>query len=486
MPKQMIQRRQFLKETGLVCAGLVLGPLAGYAQWGGNDNPFVSQRPLLKDRRFTSKAIEAKIVQVKKLIKDPELAWLFENCFPNTLDTTVTVGEVNGKPDTYVITGDIDAMWLRDSSAQVWPYLPFMKEDRALERLIAGVINRHARYVVIDPYANAFYQDASRTAEWRKGETEMKPGVHERKWEVDSLCYVIRLAHGYWKAGGDPACFDPAWLAAMRVVVRTFREQQRKQNNGPYRFQRATKWASDTAAGSGSGNLAKPNGLICSVFRPSDDGTVFPYLIPSNFFAVKSLKQLAEMATVIFKQTDFAAECTQLADEVYAALKANAIIEHKKFGKMLAYEIDGFGSFYAIDDANVPSLLSLPYLDAIGADEQQLYQNTRKFLLSHGDNPYYARGKVAEGVSGPHAGKDNIWPMSIIIRAMTSHQEEEILTSIKLLKATHANTGFMHESFHKDDANNFTRKWFAWANTLFGEFIVKTADEKPHLLSKLI
>jgi hypothetical protein len=191
------------------------------------------------------------------------------------------------------------------------------------------------------------------------------------------------------------------------------------------------------------------------------------------------------MVESIYKQKDFATECTALADEVHRALQEHAVIEHKKFGKMLAYEIDGSGSFYLIDDANVPSLLSLPYLGALGPEDQTLYQNTRRFLLSYGDNPYYAKGTVAEGISGPHAGKDNIWPMSVIIRAMTSDQDEEISASLKTLKATHAGTGFMHESFYKDDATKFTRRWFAWANTLFGEFIIKLADEKPHLLSKL-
>ena len=479
----MLARRQFFKNTGALCAGAVLAPFVGYAH---AEPRFVSQRPAIIERRFTSPAIEAEISRVKKKVKDPELAWLFENCFPNTLDTTVTVGELHGKPDTYVITGDIDAMWPRDSSAQMWPYLPFMKRDQALERLIQGVINRHARYVQIDPYANAFCQDASRTAEWRKAETEMKPGVHERKWEVDSLCYVIRLAHGYWQAGGDPACFEADWLAAMRVVVHTFREQQRKQNVGPYRFQRATKWASDTAAGAGYGNLPKPNGLICSVFRPSDDGTIFPYLIPANFFTVQSLRQLAAIANALYKQADFAANSTALADEVHAALRANAVIEHKKFGKMLAYEIDGSGSFYLIDDANVPSLLSLPYLGAIGPEDEILYQNTRWFLLSYSDNPYHAKGTVAEGISGPHAGADNIWPISVIMRRMTSSQDADILSSLHTLKATHAGTGFMHESFNKDDASQFTRKWFAWANTLFGEFILKVAAEKPQLISRPI
>jgi hypothetical protein len=454
-----------------------------YSQVFKTANPFISQRPLLKDRRFTSKAVEEKILEIKSNLKDKELAWMFENCFPNTLDTTVTIGELNGKPDTYVITGDIDAMWLRDSSAQIWPYLPFIKKDPALEKLVTGVINRHAHCVMLDPYANAFYKDASKKSEWIKDDTDMKPGVHERKWEVDSLCYVIRLAHGYWKAGGDPSCFDKDWLTAMKVIVKTFKEQQRKENKGPYHFGRVTSSPTDTAAGGGYGNLAKPNGLICSVFRPSDDSTVFPYLIPSNFFAAVSLKQLAELVNAFYHDKDFLAECTNLANEVDLALKKYATVDHKVFGEMLAYEIDGYGSYYLIDDSNVPSLLSLPYLNAITPENQQHYQNTRKFLLSYGDNPYYVKGIVAEGISGPHAGRDNIWPMGIIMRAMTSDKEQDIINSLKLLKATHANTGFMHESFNKDDANNFTRKWFAWANTLFGEFIIKVMNEKPHLLT---
>jgi len=476
-----MKRRALIKNAGIIFTGMALMPRTAIGR--RYDALFISQRPLLKDRRFTSKAIEEKILAVKEALKDKELAWMFENCFPNTLDTTVTVGELNGKPDTYVITGDIDAMWLRDSSAQVWPYLPFMKADTELEKLVAGVINRHAKCVMIDPYANAFYLDEKKVSYHVKDQTEMKPGVHERKFEVDSLCYVIRLAHGYWKAGGDTTLsFGKEWLVAMQTIVKTFKEQQRKQNNGPYRFRRVTAYTGDTAAGGGSGNLAKPNGLICSVFRPSDDGTIFPYLIPSNFFAVVSLRQLAEMADALFNDKTFAAECTALANEVHEALEAYAVINHKKFGKMLAYEIDGYGSFYTADDANVPSLLSLPYLNGIASKDRKLYRNTRKFLLSYGDNPYYTKGKVAEGISGPHAGKDNIWPMSIITQAMTSNDEKEIAGCIQTLKATHARTGFMHESFHKDDANKFTRKWFAWANTLFGEFIIKVLDERPHLL----
>ena len=476
----MIKRRDFIKNTGLATATLALSQVPGFSIALAPDEKFPSKRPALTDRKFRSEAVEKKLASVRKMMKDEELAWLFENCFPNTLDTTVTATTKDGRPDTYVITGDIDAMWLRDSSAQVWPYLPLMKDDRKLQEMIAGVVNRHAFYVGIDPYANAFYNDATRKGHDDK--TDMKPWVHERKWEVDSLCYVIRLAHGYWKHSGDNAPFDATWQNAMKTIVATFKSEQRKNGKSAYNFRRLTTSPTDTAAGGGAGAPINPVGLICSVFRPSDDGTVFPFLIPSNYFALQSLRQLAEMATAVLQNKVFADECNSLADEVEKALNEYAVVEHKKGRRILAYEIDGYGAHYLIDDSNIPSLVSLPYLGAISTKDP-LYKATRKFLLTAGNHPYYAKGKAAEGTTGPHAGKDNIWPMGIIIRAMTSDDDNEIKNCLSMLKATHAGTGFMHESFYKDDATHFSRKWFAWANTLFGEMILKLMDEKPHLLS---
>lgn len=474
----MYKRRDFIKGTVVAGLGITLLPEMVFAKMPVFD--YESLRPPLANRRFVSKAVEKEIVEVSKKINNKELAWLFNNCFPNTLDTTVFASIKDNKPDTYIITGDIDAMWLRDSSAQVWPYLPLMKNDKELETMIAGVINRHAYYVLIDPYANAFFNDKERKG--HNDETVMKPGVHERKWEVDSLCYVIRLAYGYWKQSADKSCFDSTWLKAMKEIVATFKNQQRKNNSGSYNFKRVTNRPTDTAAGSGAGTPVNPIGLIASVFRPSDDGTVFPFLIPSNYFVVVSLRQLAEIVEKEFQDETFSLECLQLAIEVESALKEYAVINHKKAGEILAYEIDGFGSSYLIDDSNVPSLLSLPYLGAISVDNP-LYMNTRKFLLTPGNHPYYAKGKVAEGITGPHVGRDMIWPMSIIMRGLTSNDDMEIKQCIEMLKKSHGGTGFMHEAFYKDDASKFTRKWFAWANTLFGEFIIKLSVERPHLLS---
>lgn len=474
-------RRQFLQLMGLAATGLLLG-LPRPSAWAGSylAAGFVSRRPARAARRFSSPAVEATIQRVKKDIRNKELAWLFENCFPNTLDTTVTVGTRNGKPDTFVITGDIDAMWLRDSSAQVWPYLPLARQDKKLQQLLAGVIHRQAACVLLDPYANAFYADASRVSEWKSDQTEMKPGVHERKWEVDSLCYCLRLAHGYWQATSDLTPFDAEWQQAARLIVATFREQQRKTGPGPYHFRRRTEWPSDTAAGNGTGNPVRPVGLICSVFRPSDDATLYPFLVPSNLFAVQTLRQLATLWTALKLDAAFATECTALAQEVETALRQYGVAEHLIHGRIWAYEVDGYGNQFFMDDANVPSLLGLAYLGAVPAADP-VYQATRRFALSR-DNPYYFEGKAAAGVGGPHVGLGQIWPMGIILRGLTSQDPAEIAACLDTLRRTHAGTGFMHETFDQDDAGKFSRKWFAWANTLFGELILKTHAEQPQLL----
>lgn len=474
----MQSRREFIKLTGVVAGGLSLTGFNSSLAFISKDN-FKSNRPPLTERKFNSEAVESTIQKVKKDIADEELAWLFENCFPNTLDTTVNYKEIDGKPDTFVITGDIHAMWLRDSTAQVWPYLPLINADEKLKKLIAGVINRQTKCILIDPYANAF-NDGPTGSEWEKDHTKMKPELHERKWEIDSLCYPVRLAYNYWKTSNDTSCFDENWKNAMKLVNQTFVEQQRKNDRGPYSFMRTTAWQTDTVAGSGYGNPIKPVGLICSVFRPSDDATTFLFLVPSNHFAVVSLRQLSEIFSSVIGDKDFADQCSALAEEVGKALNRYAVAEHPEFGKVIPYEVDGFGNRLFMDDANIPSLLSLPYLGCLDQNDL-VYRNTRRLILSD-SNPYFFKGKAGEGIGGPHAGINMIWHLAIIMRALTSNDEMEIASSLKLLKNTHAGTGFMHESFHKDDPSKFTRKWFAWANTLFGELILKIHKEKPHLL----
>jgi len=475
----MLNRRDFIKLNGITAAGMGIGLKPAWFDVQQIDTKRISANL----RRFNSPAVESTIASIKAGIKDPQIAWLFENCYPNTLDTTVKYKNKNDKPDTFVITGDIDAMWLRDSSAQVWPYLPLIKNDPELKNLVLGVLNRQSKCIQIDPYANAFNEKAT-GSEWDKDNTDMKPELHERKWEIDSLCYPVRLAYNYWKISGDSSFFDSDWQNAGKLILHTFKAQQRKKNHGPYHFQRRTEVASDTVPNGGYGNPIRPVGLICSMFRPSDDSTIYPFLVPSNYFAVLSLKQLAEMFETIAHDRNTATQCRNLATEVYTALQKYAIGHHPTYGNILAYEVDGFGNQLFMDDANVPSLLAMPYLGAMKVSDP-LYQSTRKFVLSAA-NPYFFKGKAAEGIGGPHVGLGYIWPMSIIIRAITSTSEVEIVTCLKWLKNTHAGTGFMHESFNKDNPADFTRKWFAWANTLFGELIIKIHQNHPQILKQVV
>jgi meiotically up-regulated gene 157 (Mug157) protein len=439
-----------------------------------------SRRPRPADRRFTSPAVEKRIAEVKARIRNPELAWLFENCYPNTLDTTVEFTNAGGKPDTFIITGDIPAMWLRDSAAQTTPYLPLAPADPQLREMFRGVMHRQARCILLDPYANAFYREP-KLGEWRNDETEMKPGVHERKWEVDSLCGPIRLAYLYWKRTGDASALDGEWRQAARLIVETFRVQQRLTSPGPYRFARRTTAFVDNSPNAGLGNPTRKIGLIHSAFRPSDDSCFFPFLVPSNMYAAVALRQLAALADDVLKDAQLSADCRALSATIDAAIQKHAILEHPGHGRIYAYEIDGFGNALWMDDANAPGLLSLAYLDCCPISDP-VYQRTRRFVLSTG-NPFFFHGTAGEGIGGPHIGPGMIWPLSIIMRALTSQDPQEILACLRTLLRTHAGTGFMHESFDASDPAHYTRAWFAWCNSLFGEMIATLAETRPDVLA---
>ena len=447
---------------------------------------YADQRPAAEERLFRSEAVEQEIARVCGLLTNERLRWMFANCFPNTLDTTVHYREdEKGNPDTYVYTGDIPAMWLRDSGAQVWPYVQLCGNDPALRKMIAGVIRRQFRLINIDPYANAFNDGPTGAGEdvGYPGHVQ-DPWVFERKWEIDSHCYPIRLAHHYWKTTGDESVFDAEWVAAMRNILATLRDQQMKEGPGDYTFLRVTDRQLDTRCHVGRGNPVKPVGLISSAFRPSDDATTFGFLVPSNFMAVSSLRKAAEILSTVNGEQELAAGCTALADEVAAALQQYAVVEHPVYGKIYAFEVDGFGSVQLMDDANVPSLLAMPYLGDVERTDP-VYENTRRFVWST-DNPYFWRGPAGEGIGGPHIGVEMIWPMSIMMRAFTSTDDAEIRDCIIALMTTDAGTGFMHESFSRHDAADFTRAWFAWQNTLFGELILKLVNEgKVDLLNSI-
>ena len=436
-----------------------------------------SQRPEPQNRTFASKAVEAEIERICASLTNPKLQRMFRNCYPNTLDTTVHFRtDENGNPDTYIYTGDIPAMWLRDSGAQVWPYVRLAGSDDELKQMIAGVIRRQFKLINIDPYANAFNDGPT-----GEGQDVGYPGnrqdpwVFERKWEIDSHCYPVRLAYEYWKTTGDTSVFDEEWVCAARNMVKTFREQQRKDGIGDYTFLRVTDRQLDTKCHVGRGNPVKPVGLIASAFRPSDDAVTFEFLIPSNFMAVTALRKAAEILDTVNGEHVLAGECRVLADEVADALQKYAVVEHPEFGKIYAYEVDGYGNLLMMDDANVPSLLAMPYLGDVDIDDP-IYRNTRRFVWSDA-NPWFWRGEAGEGIGGPHIGVEMIWPMSIMMKAFTATDDNEIRECIVQILKTDAGCEFMHESFSRHDASNFTREWFAWQNSLFGELIAKLVDE---------
>lgn len=477
----MVSRRDFIKLAGMTAATTFIysSPLGKMTDINAK---FTSNRPEKRQRKFISDSIENKILEIKSKLSNEEISWMFENCFPNTLDTTVDFQLIDKVPDTFVITGDINAMWLRDSSAQVWPYIKLAKNDKNLLNLLSGVVNRQTKCILTDPYANAFNKNQEGSY-WEKDLTEMKKELHERKWEIDSLCYPVRLAYNIWKETGETSFFSTDWLKAAKLIIETFIIQQRFDGNGPYKFERKTSKATDTLSLGGYGYPVNPCGLIYSAFRPSDDSCVYHFLIPSNLFAVKSLKQISEITSIVYEDYEISESSLKLALQIEKAIYDNALYEHSEFGQIFAYEIDGFGNKLLMDDANAPGLLSLPYLDLVDRSDK-IYQNTRKFVLSR-YNPFFFKGEQFEGIGGPHVAMDYIWPMSIIIRALTSEDDQEIKKCMLMLLKSHAGTGFMHEAFNKNNPEQFTRKWFAWANTLFGELIIKMSENKLSLLNSI-
>ena len=433
-------------------------PRAGLDAW---------ERPAPADRAARSEAVEARIRNAAARIADPDLRRLFEGTLPNTLDTTIIAGGTEERPDTFVLTGDIAAMWLRDSTAQVWPYLSSVRDDADLDRLIRGVIHRQSDQILLDPYANAFLPEGG-TTEWVSDETEMRPGVHERKWEPDSIAAFFRLSAGYWKASGSTRPFDAAWRSALELALLTLRTEQRMDGTTPYRFHRPHGDPTDVVPNGGRGAPTKPNGMVHGAFRPSDDACSLPLNVPVNLALAAALEDVASIAG------DLSAEALAIASEIRAGVLGDGLIGGGP-DSVWAYEIDGLGGAIRMDDANAPSLLSLPYLGACRVDEPR-YVATRRWVLS-ANNPWWFAGTAAEGVGSPHTGPSRIWPIALAIRGLTATTAAERLASIRMLGATHAGTFLAHESVAPNDPTNFSRPWFAWANSLVGELLEKAALE---------
>lgn len=418
-------------------------------------------------------AVEAVLQEAEqKLAYRPKLLELFKNCFPNTLETTTKLLEDG---TTFIITGDIPACWLRDSAEQVAHYIPLAAEDEQLQRIIAGLIKRHMHYIAIDPYANAFNETAN-DWHWNAGdETEMSPWVWERKFEIDSACFSIRLAYSYWKATGNADIFDAGFKQAMLQLVSLWRTEQRHFEESPYRFTRRNGVPEDSIRNKGMGMPVNYTGMVWSGFRSSDDACEFHYNIPGNMFIVVALRYMQEFAEWVFRDLGLLAELRELEEEIDYGIRLYGIYRHPEFGPIYAYETDGFGNYCLMDDAGTPGLLSIPYLGYVNADDP-VYQNTRRFALSK-QNPYYFEGTAARGIGSPHTPKGYIWHMALSMQGLTAATDAERLAMIAMLEATDAGTGYMHEGFHADDPSVFTRSWFAWSNSLFAQLVYKAMKE---------
>ena len=395
----------------------------------------------------------------------PKLAQLYRNCFPNTIATTIQEQEDGS---LFVITGDIPAMWLRDSAPQVDHYIP-LADAPEVASIVRRVVEKQFKYVLIDPYANSFNPapngDGHITDIPRNG-----PWVFERKYEIDSLCYPLWLCYRYWKATGDDAV-----LAQLPAVVETilgvWRTEQHHVEKSPYRFTRTDCPYQDTIHNNGMGAPVAYTGMTWSGFRPSDDACTYGYLIPSNMFAVVVLGYAAEM----LGDHPLAAEALALRAEIQEGLKKFATVEHPVHGTVYACEVDGMGNYLLMDDANIPSLISAPYLGYTTTDDP-IYRNTRKMLLAS-DNPYYYEGKCAKGIGSPHTPPHYVWHMALAMQGMTSDNKEEMKAILDMLTTCDGGTGYMHEGFHVDDPTVFTRPWFTWPDSLFCEFVNKCMDE---------
>jgi len=464
------------------------------------------QRPSEECRTFKSPGLEETVARLEGVIKDPDLYRLFQNAYPNTLDTAIKwkgVAADNAEEElTFIITGDINAMWLRDSSNQMQSYLPLLNassDPNSIASLYRGVINLQARYLLTSPYCNSFQPPVESGIQIALNgaasqdtvfPTYSNQSVFECKYELDSLAAFLQISTDYYRATGDGEFFGKfKWISAIEAVLSVAQDMMTPTYGAdgevlksPYTFQRLTTRATETFANDGIGNpVANGTGLIRSGFRPSDDSTIFQLFIPANMMFSTYLKSTSEIMGKlnVGNSAALSQQMCDLSDSLHEAIETHGTVNHPKYGKIYAFEVDGFGSMTIMDDANIPSLLSAPFL---GYEvDKETYANTRELILS-ATNPYYMRGPVINAIGGPHQGPGMAWPMASIVRIFTSDDDEEITNELRQIVSSTDGLGLIHESINSFNETKWTRQWFSWANGLFGQMILDLEDRKPEIL----
>lgn len=355
---------------------------------------------------------------------------------------------------TYVQTGDIPAMWLRDSAAQTIPYIRFVSTYPQLHRTFFGVIHRDAKNILVDPYAEAF------SANYQ---------VWEGKWEIDSLAWPVLLVFVYYANTRDRTIFTPTLHAALRKIVATLRCEQRHASCSRY------SWAYPVPTHSGFNPYT---GMIWGAFRPSDDPVVYRYNIPQNAIAVVAMRLVTAFARDAFKDAQLAQSATTLASQIQSGIQRYGRVFSRRYGGwMYAYETDGYGHSKMMDDANIPNLTALPYIGWCSTNDA-VYLNTRRFTLSS-DDPYYYTGRYASGLGSSHTPKGWVWPLGIIGAALTATTRQTIATAIAMLDDSDTLNGLMHESIDPDNPQQFTRPEFGWANAFWADLLFRTVAGYP-------
>ncbi|KAL9614992.1 MAG: hypothetical protein Q9167_000523 [Letrouitia subvulpina] len=472
------------------------------------------QRPSSQCRTFSSPAVERVIEDVIAQMEDKDLARIFQNAFPNTLDTTIrwhvdgsgkkptkahgsrhaTHGHWEGA-QSFIVTGDINAEWLRDSTNQLVQYQALAKKDKKLEKLILGAINTQVEYVIESPYCNAFQPPPpSGEPPTSNGQDDLvhpayEPSrVFECKYELDSLAHFLALGNKFHKSTGSKDFLHPRWYAAVETVIGVLDEQSKptfdldsgRYRRNEYSFQRRTVSGTETLNLGGIGNpINNGTGMVRSAFRPSDDATILGFFIPGNAMMAVELKRTAELVKSAGK-ANLAKTLQAKGEAIEKGVWEHGVINHKRYGDVFAFEVDGYGSAILMDDANIPSLLALPLLGFVDA-ENDVYQNTRKMILEKAGNPYFLDGRAFSGIGGPHIGLTYAWPLSRLVQAMTSQDDKEITDALHAVRSS-SRLGLVHESINVEQITDYTRSWFAWANSVFAQTILDVAARKPHLL----